>query len=391
MTVHNGLGYADAARLRKMVDDSGFAAVLAAWPENVGYLSGFYHPDMRVNWERLHLVVWPAGGDPAYVVPRARAVGWDGAAGRSFIGPEESAPFITDIRPYDGENLDMVRAAADVLRDRGVTRGTLGVELRTLPVKVGFELTRLLPGLDQCDAWPLFNEMRKVKSQAELAHLTHVNRVTADVLESVLATARAGETERDLAARLAAELWRHGADELSHSVLGAGRRGHTWHPWPGNQLLEDGMLLRTDWGIRIGGYTSDIARTAVVGTASAAQRDLFARVAEVHDEVVAAVRPGVVPADLVALAQRHYARLGLEYRWGMIGHGIGMVIHEEPQLLADEHDPIVEGMALEIELGYFGEHEGYHIEDLVHVTADGAVNLTQGQRPRVLMETARDR
>ena len=36
-----------------------------------------------------------------------------------------------------------------------------------------------------------------------------------------------------------------------------------------------------------------------------------------------------------------------------------------------------EVLHLEIELGYFGDNEVYHIEDLVHVTSSGAVNLTQ--------------
>lgn len=387
MTFSNTPRYADPERIRRMVDNSEFAAVIAAWPENVGYLSGFYHPDMRVNWERLHVVVWPAGGEPAYIVPRMRANNWTESA-PAYIGPEESAPFLADIRGYDGEDLDMVRAVVDVLREHGVAHGTLGVEFRTLPVKIGVELGRLMPGIRLRDSWPLLNEMRKVKTPAELAQLTHVNRLTAQVLESVLARVLAGQTEADVASRLVAELYRRGAHELSHSVLGGGPRSHGWHPWPAGQTLADGMLLRTDWGIRIDGYTSDIARNAVVGRASAAQRDTFARISEIHDLVVDAVRPGAVPAELVALAKRHYERLGLEYRWGLIGHGIGMVIHEEPQLLADVHDPIVEGMTLEIELGHFGEQEGYHIEDLVHVTADGAVNLTRADGPRRLIESA---
>jgi Xaa-Pro aminopeptidase len=95
----------------------------------------------------------------------------------------------------------------------------------------------------------------------------------------------------------------------------------------------------------------------------------------------------VVASDLAALARREYARVGLEFRWGLVGHGIGLVIHEEPQLLLDVHDPIVEGMTMEIELGYFGDTGGYHIEDLVHVTANGAVNLTKLEPERKLIES----
>jgi Xaa-Pro aminopeptidase len=379
--------YADVGRIARLIDGSGLAAVIACWPENVGYLSGFYHPDMRVNWERLHIVVWPSGGDPAFVVPRMRADLWNESISVPFITAEDSKPFITDIRGFDGEELDMVRAVADVLTDRGITSGRLGVEGRSLPVKVSSELTRLLPALSQHDAWPLLNEIRQVKTPAEVEVMTRANRMTADTLEEVLRTVRPGQTEREIGARLAGLLYERGADELSHSIFGVGPRASSWHPWPTGQRLEPGMLVRTDWGVRISGYTSDIARNAVVGRASAEQRDVFQRLSEAHDRVVAALRPGVLASELSAFARRTYADVGLEYRWGLIGHGIGLVIHEEPQLLLDVHDPIVEGMTMEIELGYFGDSGGYHIEDLVQVTATGAVNLTQGGAERTLIES----
>ena len=77
--------YADVDRIRSLLEQSPFSAVIAAWPENVGYLSGFYHPDMRVNWERLHLVIWPSGGNPAYVIPRPRAEGIWSLLKRSMV------------------------------------------------------------------------------------------------------------------------------------------------------------------------------------------------------------------------------------------------------------------------------------------------------------------
>ena len=379
--------YADVERIERLIRESEFDAVIAAWPENVGYLSGFYHPDMRVNWERLHIVVWPSDGAPAFVVPQLRADLWNGGDSAGFILAEDNRPFITEIRGFEGEHLDMVRVVADVLTDRGITTGHLAVESRSLPLKVSAELTRLLPGLVQSDGWPLLNKLRQVKTAAELDVMIRANRLTADLLEDALRAARPGQTEREIGARLAADLYAHGAQELSHSILGVGPRAASWHPWPTGLKLTAGMLIRSDWGIRMDGYTSDIARNAVVGRASAEQRDTFARLSDAHDHVVSAVRPGVVASDLAALARREYARVGLEFRWGLVGHGIGLVIHEEPQLLLDVHDPIVEGMTMEIELGYFGDAGGYHIEDLVHVTANGAVNLTKLEPVRKLIES----
>ena len=42
---------------------------------------------------------------------------------------------------------------------------------------------------------------------------------------------------------------------------------------------------------------------------------------------------------------------------------------------------------LGIDLGYFGEDEIYQIGDLVHVTPDGAVNITQRLPGRSLIES----
>lgn len=367
--------YSDVRRIERLLAESEFDALVAAWPENVGYLTGFYHPDMRVNWERLHIAVWVDGAEPAFVVPDIRAYDWNGASSPSFAA-EETQPFVRDVRGYRGERLEMVHVLADVLRERGITTGVLGLEARTLPVKVRAELERQFPHLECRDAWALINRMRQVKTAAEVAVLTEANAITARVLEDVLSHVRGGTSEFDVAAELARQLFAAGAQELSHSVLGGGSRGGAWHPWPTANLLEDGMLIRSDWGIRLDGYTSDIARTACVGRASPQQRDMYARIAEVHGVVVEAARPGVLPAELLGLARREYGRLGVDYRWGMVGHGIGRVIHEEPQLSDEYDDPIVEGMTLEIELGWVDPREGYHIEDLVYVGAERTTNLT---------------
>ncbi len=92
--------------------------------------------------------------------------------------------------------------------------------------------------------------------------------------------------------------------------------------------------------------------------------------------MVDSVCPGVVASEIFQLAKKNYERLGLEFRWPIVGHGIGLVLHEEPHLTPEYDDPIVEGMLLEIELGWVDENVGYHYEDLVHVGPSGATCLT---------------
>ena len=382
----SGDAYLDVGRVRRLVADSGFAAVLAVSPENVTYLSGFYHPDLHAS-PRPHAVVWPASGDPVFIVPSARAPYWTGQGGQSFIRHEETRPLIKDVRPYVGEQPDMVRVAVEVLTELGIRDAVLGVELKNLPLQVSRDLSRLLPTMRQEDAGPLLEAMRAIKSPAEVALMTEVNRATAECLELVLSSVWPGETELQIAARVASALWERGAHAFTHTTLATGRRSTGWHPMPSRQPVEQGTLIRTNWGIRIDGYSSEIARNGVVGRASAAQRDRFARISEAHDSVVDAIHPGLLASDLSAMARREFKQLGLDYNWAIVGHGIGLLRSEAPLLLPDVHEPILEGMTLEIELGYFGDDEVYHVGDLVHVTADGAVNITQRLPGRSLIES----
>jgi Xaa-Pro aminopeptidase len=374
-------------RVRASVRDSGFAAVLAMSPANVAYLSGLRSPDLGTLPGQVHAVIWPAHAEPVIVVPPGRSLNWTDQNHQSFTDVEETRPRIDDIRPYGGDSVGMARMVADVLTELGVVDAVLGVDLVNLPSTITRELSRLLPTVRQEDAGPMLDGLRAIKSPAEVALMTEVNRATAECLELVLASARLGDTELQIAARLTKAVWERGAHACGHALLAAGRRSKAWRPVPSNQPLDEGVLIRASWGIRINGYASNIARNAVVGRASAAQRDRFARISEVHDTIVDAILPGVRSSDLCRLAQREYKRLGLDYNWGSIGHGIGLLNCEPPLLLPDIHEPVVAGMMLAIDLGHFSEDEAYQIEDLVHVTVDGAVNITQRLPGRSLIES----
>jgi Xaa-Pro aminopeptidase len=66
------------------------------------------------------------------------------------------------------------------------------------------------------------------------------------------------------------------------------------------------------------------------------------------------------------------------------GHGIGLSVHEEPYIVAGNALPLEAGMAFSVEPGiYFPGQWGARIEDIVVVTADGA--LPVNNRPHELV------
>jgi len=196
--------YVDLDRIRRTIDEGPYDAVLALAPENVPYYSGFYNIDLRLLPERLHVCIWPRGGEPALVVVERRA---------RLLRPDET--YLTDIRGYQGEGLDAMRAVAEVLRDRGVDKGLIGYEARSFPGGQLVELMRLLPGLRFEDAYHFLEGPRVIKTPAEVEVMTRVNRMTTDAIDTAFRAVRIGDTERSVEV-----VGRHGRQvELGDDVL----------------------------------------------------------------------------------------------------------------------------------------------------------------------------
>ena len=95
-------------------------------------------------------------------------------------------------------------------------------------------------------------------------------------------------------------------------------------------------------------------------------------------------RPGVTAEQVDAAARDVLADAGLaEYFVHRTGHGIGLSVHEEPYIVAGNDLPLAEGMAFSVEPGiYLPGQWGARIEDIVIVTADGAISVND--RPHEL-------
>jgi Xaa-Pro aminopeptidase len=151
--------------------------------------------------------------------------------------------------------------------------------------------------------------------------------------------------------------------------------------------VEEGMVVVTDFGGTLEGYYSDIARTAVMGRASPRQRDVHAKITETKHRIVDAIRPGISAGEVARVGIKSYEDQGLEFKWFILGHGIGLGLHESPQLYPWVTEPILEGMTMMIECGYSDyPNESFHVEDLIHVKAHGAEYITDATRHEKIWE-----
>jgi Xaa-Pro dipeptidase len=325
--------------------------------------------------ERLTCLVLPAAGHrapPALVVPRLEAPGW------AHLPLDELG--VEVVTWDDGE--DPYLLVSDLAG--GPTRVAVADAMPAVHV---FGLRDALPEATQTLAGPVVSELRIRKDAAEVAQLraagAAIDRVHARMGEFL----KAGRTEAQVGADIAAAIVEEGHLEAAFVIVGSGPNGASPHHDLSDRVVETGDVVVVDIGGPLAtGYYSDSTRTYAVGTEpSAAIREAYAALQDAQERAVAAVRPGVTAEQVDAAARARLTDAGLGERFlHRTGHGIGLDVHEDPYIVGGNTLPLEAGMAFSVEPGvYLAGEWGARIEDIVVVTADGCERLNT--RPRDLV------
>ncbi len=243
-------------------------------------------------------------------------------------------------------------------------------------VTVSF-LSNLAAALPAVEFVPLADEidqLRAVKSAAEIAAVETAASLASDACRSLLALVKPGVSERFLALELEMLLRKMGADEKAFEfIVASGERGAMPHARPTDRQLRPGEFVTVDFGACCAGYNSDETVTIAVGKPDEKLLEIYRVVKEAHDLAIAAVRPGVDCCGVDAIARRYIENSGFGDFFGHgLGHGVGMEVHEKPIVSPRSRQQLQEGMIITIEPGiYIPGLGGVRIEDLVAVTADG--------------------
>ncbi len=264
---------------------------------------------------------------------------------------------------------------AEQLRTRGLERARLGADLAFVPAADLALIRQALPHADIVDGTDAIRRLRMVKTAVEVEHLRIAVELSEAGFAAALAAIRPGIERVELSAV-------YGAAVRKAAGLRGVQPGGLWDyisigpdPWGASRPAAAGDILKFDVGVVLAGYSSDMARTVVLGTPSRAARELHAALLAGLESGLAALKPGVplagVHAVMLAAVQRHgvagYAR-------GHFGHGLGNdPFSEQWPFIAADCPVIAEpGMVLAVEAPFYVDGlGGFIIEDQVLITADG--------------------
>ena len=237
---------------------------------------------------------------------------------------------------------------------------------------------------------------RVVKTPDELACLRHALWITEQAMADVQAQLAPGARQTDLTATFLHRVFELGAEaNVLDPIWQVMPDRQADLPWTvhgdiacpllsSERALAQGDVLWVDTGIAYGGYHSDFGRTWVVGDEpTARQQAQHGRWQEINEAVLSVMRAGVPASDLTAAAMEV---CGGDRPWMShfyLGHGLGLDSAEAPYVgtdLGDGYDRrllLAAGMVLMIEPIVWDEgHSGYRSENMIVVTDDGCVNLS---------------
>ncbi|MBP1775748.1 MAG: peptidase [candidate division NC10 bacterium] len=359
----------DAATLNRLMEDAGLDLLLASTRHNVRYLTGGYYYHFHANATRMGRTQYL----PFVGVPRGRV------ENAFYVCRAEERGEVEAVVPWISNRVDAMRgtlpaaeSAITAIRKLGLAERTIGVELPFLPADAFLALQRGLPKARLLDATPVLDELRAVKTPAEVAHLRTVYDRVAEAIQAAFAAGKPGITTAEIARCVEREIVRRDMAFL-YALVCAGPgtlRAPSSAPW------ERGRILHIDAGGEVGDYLADICRMGCLGEPSNLAVDLHSACIEVQGRVRQKVRPSVPCRELLMEGERAVREHRFAPYGKFVAHGIGMVSHEQPHISAANARPLEAGMVLSIETDFIHPEVGHvKIEDAVAVTENGCDGL----------------
>jgi Xaa-Pro aminopeptidase len=358
-------------QLQTWIAEQELDAFMVSQPQNRSYLSGWLNDDtegagfLLVGQQQQLLYTNTLYKE----VAESQAQGWQVRIPPSY----EYAPAIATAAQEHGwqkigfESLAVTYWEYDKLRNAGEGVFTLQ------PVEKSF-----------------VDKLRQVKQPNEVELLRRAIAITDETFTHICHWIQPGMTEKEVAWEILRYMVSSGADGTSFdSIVASGPNGSMPHAHPGERRIQRGELITIDMGARYKGYCADMTRTICLGEPSEP------RMREVYDVVLNAMKTceaglyaGIHGKAADALARNALEMAGLaEYYIHSTGHGVGLQIHEAPNLSLRSPDDMIlpAGAVVTVEPGvYIPGWSGTRVEDCVLITENNVEVLTQSPTELVI-------
>lgn len=351
------------ARFLKRLDEAGIPAAVISAPRDIYYFTGVLPENKSLQYPN---VLFFGPGQKSWLV----------------TGLENSEPLVDEVVSYPTGvlytlNPDNVRRMCALLPDlirRTPNFARLGFQREEMPHAVYSALNDAGTPGEWVEIDDLLQEQQLRKDADEIACIRNAVRATLAGYSRAQQVVQPGVTELDVmtecqmaAQRFSRCVHFYNGDFQSANFGGQAR----------DRKIEAGELYIIDAWSDIDGYWCDMARTWSVGEPTDLQASVYEQCAAVLKAVPEMAKPGRCTMDFwreldARLREHpHLAETGLVHHGG---HGVGLRVHEFPDLNRDRGGVFEVGNVFTCEPGAYSDvlNRGVRVENVFEMTEDGA-------------------
>lgn len=241
----------------------------------------------------------------------------------------------------------------------------LGINADYVPVSMAARI-RKKTGARLVDISKELTQVRAIKEKKELACISQAcfeSRKALRGLETL------GRRETDVYTDIVDYYAKEGLALAFDPIVASGKNTTLIHTRPSARRIDRDDTVIIDTGCRVGGYCSDITVTKCAEP-DGQTRETLSRIEDAYKLAAREARPGMKARELCGLVKDSFGKRADYWAYGL-GHGVGLDIHEFPNLSLESNDVLREGLVFTLEPGLVGPGQGARTEFTGVLTAKG--------------------
>jgi len=227
----------------------------------------------------------------------------------------------------------------------------------------------------------IIEKQRMIKDQLEITRIGRACQITDACFEYLKEFIQIGMSEKQIAFEIQKFFLENGADGLAFdTIVASGEHASMPHAIPTDRKIKDGDAIIIDMGCTYKGYCSDMTRTVFAGHIPERVKPVYDLVLKNQLQTAEDMKEGASIRTIAKMVEGDFKLAGHDFVHSL-GHGVGLDIHEVPNLTTRNDNTLKANMIVTNEPGiYIPGDFGVRIEDTVQITKFGSINLTKSDK-----------
>lgn len=207
-------------------------------------------------------------------------------------------------------------------------------------------------------------KLREVKTKKEIQFTKKSCNYADKIIQKTINNFKNFKKESEVAAFLEYETKKLGLDLSFNPIIASGSNGSIPHYEPSDIKIKNGFCV-IDFGVKYKGYCSDTTRTIYIGKPTKKEKEMYNLLLTIQKNAINQIKNNKKCSELYDFVNKSLGKYQKNFTHGL-GHGVGVEIHELPNLTLNSKDKIKNNIVFTIEPGiYFPRKFGIRIEDTI--------------------------